>query len=297
MHRTQLTSLSADAIARSTTVRTNVRGQNKGHPARNQRPERNFNGRNGEQRSMSFTDRFTSRAGAYVASRPSYPPASIDAIFAGLGDPAMLAVADLGAGTGISSRLLAARGCRVFAVEPNAAMRAAAESGSGISWIDGTAERTTLADRAVDIVTAFQAWHWVDHPVALAEARRILRKRGRLAIVYNERDERDAFTAQYGEVVRRHATDATEQRRANALARAFGIDPPRTARAEFRNEQIVDRAGAHARAESSSYLPQSGPAAAALHADIEALLDRFAITDTIGMHLVTSVVCVDLGDE
>ena len=94
--------------------------------------------------------------------------------------------------------------------------------------------------------------------------------------------------------MRRHATDATEQRRANALAQALGIDPFRTTRAEFRNEQILDRAGAHARAESSSYLPQSGPSAAALHADIDALLDRFAVTDTIGMHLVTIVVCVDL---
>jgi len=246
---------------------------------------------------MSFTERFTTRAGAYVASRPSYPPAAIDAIFAGLGDPVTLAAADLGAGTGISSRLLAARGSRVFAIEPNAAMRGAAETGSGVSWIDGTAEHTTLADRAVDIVTAFQAWHWVDHPAAVAEARRILRPRGRLAIVYNERDERDPFTAQYGQIVRRHATDATEQRRANALAQALVIHPARTERAEFRNEQVLDRAGVHARADSSSYLPQRGPSAAVLHADIDALLDRFAVADTIGMHLVTSVVCVDLGGD
>jgi ubiquinone/menaquinone biosynthesis C-methylase UbiE len=243
---------------------------------------------------MSFVDRFTTRAGAYVASRPSYPSESIDAILAGLGDPDALTVADLGAGTGISSRLIADRGPQVLAIEPNAEMRKAAKSHPRVAWIDGTAERTTLSARCVDVVTAFQSWHWVDHPLAISEARRVVRPRGRLAVVYNERDEHDPFTAQYGDIVRRYATDATEQRRANALALALGIDPSRTTREQFRNRQTLDRAGAHARAASSSYLPQSGSAAAELHSAIDALLDRFAVTDTIEMHLVTTVVRIDL---
>jgi SAM-dependent methyltransferase len=243
---------------------------------------------------MSFTDRFSTRADAYVAGRPSYPPAAIDAIFEGLGDPPTLAVADLGAGTGISSRMLAARGPHVFAIEPNAAMRDAAQADPRIEWIDATAENTSLPDRSVDIVTAFQAWHWVDHALAVPEARRIVRPGGRLVIVYNERDERDAFTAGYGEIVRRYATEATEERRANALANALGLDPARTARIEFRNGQQLDRAGTHARAESTSYLPQSGPRALALHADIDALVGRFVVADLVEMHLVTTVVRIDL---
>ena len=59
---------------------------------------------------MSFTDRFSDLATAYVAARPSYPVESVDVLIEGLGDPASLAVADLGAGTGISSRVIAARG-------------------------------------------------------------------------------------------------------------------------------------------------------------------------------------------
>ena len=243
---------------------------------------------------MSSTERFTTRAGAYAASRPSYPVAAIDAVLVGLGDPAALTVADLGAGTGISSRLIAGRGPHVFAIEPNAAMRAAAAADGRIAWIDGTAERTTLADRSVDVVTAFQAWHWVDGPLATAEARRVVRPGGRLAVVYNERDERDPFSAAYGEIVRRYATDATEQRRAAALAQALGIDPARTTRQEFGHEQTLDRAGVHARAESSSYLPQRGPAAAAMHAEIDALLDRFAVSASRELRLITIVVAVEL---
>ncbi|WP_295618085.1 hypothetical protein [Chamaesiphon sp. GL140_3_metabinner_50] len=70
-------------------------------------------------------NRFSDRAADYVKYRPSYPAAVIDTILDGL-DAAMLVAADIGAGTGISARLLAERGVRVFAIEPNAAMSAAA---------------------------------------------------------------------------------------------------------------------------------------------------------------------------
>jgi SAM-dependent methyltransferase len=247
-----------------------------------------------QQETMAFTDRFTTRAGAYVASRPSYPSAAIDALFEGLGDPAALVVADIGAGTGISARLVAARGPRVLAIEPNAAMRGAASDDPRVEWIAATAERTTLADASVDVAAAFQSWHWLDHSPATAEARRIVRPGGYLAILYNERDERDPLTAGYGEIVRRHARDATEQRRANALANALSVDPARTTRAEFAHAQPLDRAGLHARAESSSYLPQSGAAAAAMHADIDRLLDRFGVTAGLEMKLVTIVIRIAL---
>jgi 2-polyprenyl-3-methyl-5-hydroxy-6-metoxy-1,4-benzoquinol methylase len=69
-------------------------------------------------------DRFSDRAADYVKYRPSYPMAAIDIILEGLGQTPLVA-ADIGAGTGISSRLLADRGVRVLAIDPNAAMRAA----------------------------------------------------------------------------------------------------------------------------------------------------------------------------
>jgi SAM-dependent methyltransferase len=242
---------------------------------------------------MSSTERFTSRADAYAASRPWYPTAAIDAILAGF-DPATLVVADLGAGTGISSRAIAGRGPRVLAIEPNAAMRGTAQPDPRIVWIDATAETTTLAEHSVDLAVAFQAWHWFDQAAVTAEVRRIARPGGRLAVAYNERSELDPFTAAYGAVVRRYATDETEQRRASALRSALGIDPDHTLRSEFVNAQTLDRAGVHARAESSSYLPQSGPAATAMHAEIDALFDRFAVTGAVRMGLVTTVVCIEL---
>ena len=242
---------------------------------------------------MSFTERFSDLAGAYVAARPSYPPESVDVIIAGMGDPASLAVADLGAGTGISSRVIAARGPLVYAIEPNAKMRDAAAPDPRVRWVNGTAEATTLPDASVDVVAAFQAWHWVDHPAGIVEARRILRPSGRLAAIYNERDERDAFTAGFGEVVMKYATDATEQRRADALAAFGAIDPARTQRFEYGNVHDLDRAGLHQRADSSSYLPKGNEAARTMHAELDTLFDAWQRDGVVNMHLVTLVVRVD----
>src|SRR5262245_30605191 len=89
---------------------------------------------------MRPTERFEDRAADYSRFRPSYPAAAIDAAFAGLGAPPTLVAADVGAGTGISSRLLASRGARVIAIEPNAKMRAAAGPHPFVEWRDGRAE-------------------------------------------------------------------------------------------------------------------------------------------------------------
>ena len=247
---------------------------------------------------MNPTERFTGRAGHYATGRPSYPAESIDAIFDGLGDPAQLTVVDLGAGTGISSRLLAERGAAVLAVEPNVAMRAAAESHPNVQWIDGTAERTTLPEGGADIVAAFQAFHWFDHAEALREMLRVLRPGGRATVVYNERDETDPFTAAYGEVIRRYKTDETEQRRDDgrelfASYRAWH----RVQRLAFGNVEPMDRAKMHARANSTSYLPHSGQAADDLHECLDALFDSYAQGGSVSMHMQTLVFLADAGAD
>jgi SAM-dependent methyltransferase len=242
---------------------------------------------------MSFTERFSGLASAYVAARPSYPLEAVDVLFAGLGDPAALVVADIGAGTGISSRLIALRGPRVFAIEPNADMRAAAEENERVTWVDGTAEATTLAAGSVDVVAAFQAWHWVDHAAGVAEAQRILRPGGRLAAIYNERDEREPFTAAFGALVAKYAIDATEDRRFTALRNVAAIAPERTQRFEYVNHTPLDRAGLHRRVESSSYLPQTGEAAQAMHLELDDLCTEFERDGVVPMTLMTIVVRVD----
>ena len=135
--------------------------------------------------------RFSDRVEDYIKYRPNYPKPAIDAILKDLASPSQLIAADIGAGTGISTRQLAERGVKVIAVEPNTAMRNAAIDGTpkhNIEWRDGTAEETNLLDASVDLVTCFQAFHWFDPEPTLLEFRRILKESGRLAVVWNNRD-------------------------------------------------------------------------------------------------------------
>src|SRR5439155_4436241 len=157
---------------------------------------------------MNPTLRFTDRAGDYVRYRPDYPAKAIDAVLGGLGDPALLVAADLGAGTGISARLLAERGVRVFAVEPNAAMRGEAAPHERVTWRDATAEATGLATESLDLLLCAQAFHWFRQRDALVEFHRVLRPRGRLALVWNSRDRSDRLTLGYVEAI--HAVNGED---------------------------------------------------------------------------------------
>jgi SAM-dependent methyltransferase len=241
---------------------------------------------------MSQTDRFTGRADAYVVGRPTYPPIAIDTLLAGLGDPQTLVVADLGAGTGISARAVAERGPRVIALEPNAAMRAKAEAHERISWVDGTAEATTLGEAAVDVAAAFQAWHWFDHDAAVCELRRVVRPGGRIALLAYERDENDDFTRAFGDIFRQHSLEPIEKLRADALARFTAI--PGARRTEYVNAQKLDRPGVHARLASSSYLPHEGEPQRAMLADADALFDRYSREEVVQIRLVTYLVIADV---
>jgi SAM-dependent methyltransferase len=236
-------------------------------------------------------DRFGDRAAAYAANRPHYPAAAIDAVLAGLGDPARLVVADVGAGTGISARLFADRGARVIAIEPNAGMRAQAKPHARVEWREGGAEATGLEERSVDVIVACQAFHWFVLPAAFAEFRRVARRRA--ALLQYERDERDAFTKEYGDVMRAYATDDTERLRRDGLGAFASFPDARVTRAVFPFSQRLDRRRLIGRAASSSYLPSGGAAADQLHRDLHALFERYADDGMVTLAMETYVLVAD----
>ena len=125
---------------------------------------------------------FTDKAEAYAKARPGYAPAALDFI-SGLVDNPGAAIADIGAGTGKFSVLLAERGFNVIAVEPNGDMRS--KLPDCVRAVDGTAEATGLPDASVDAVTCAQAFHWFDGEKFKAECRRILKPGGRIFVLYN----------------------------------------------------------------------------------------------------------------
>jgi len=243
---------------------------------------------------MDATERFTGRASDYVGGRPSYPPGVIDALFNGLRDPRSLIAVDLGAGTGISSRFLAASCAKVIAIEPNAEMREHAAQVANVEWVAGTAEATTLEPGISDLVVAFQAFHWFKHEAALREMKRIVRPGGRAALVYNERDDADLFTAEYSKIARKFATDQTEQRRDNGRGVFEAYPGWRTITVvNLPNAQTLGRDRLHARANSTSYFPKSGPNARELHASIDRIFDEYQRNEEVTMHMKTIVLIGD----
>ncbi|HOX38219.1 MAG TPA: class I SAM-dependent methyltransferase [Candidatus Brocadiia bacterium] len=132
---------------------------------------------------------FTSQADAYARSRPDYPERLIDILIECVGVKSGDKVVDIGAGTGIFTRQLAARGFTVTAIEPGEAMRSKAPPMSGVVWQDGTFEETGMPSESQAWATAAQAFHWADPARALPEIRRILKPGGYFSILWNNRTE------------------------------------------------------------------------------------------------------------
>jgi SAM-dependent methyltransferase len=135
---------------------------------------------------------FTGLADDYAKFRPSYAPQVATAILGYLGrKPASIDAADVGAGTGIWTRMLAARGLHsVVAVEPNDDMRERGietSRGTGIVWHKGSAEGTGLPHGSVDLVSMASSLHWADFDKACEEFHRILRPHGIFVALWNPR--------------------------------------------------------------------------------------------------------------
>lgn len=205
---------------------------------------------------------FTSKVADYVASRPDYPDALFDRLAEHAGLRPGITVADLGAGTGLLSEGLLERGAHVVAVEPNAAMRSAAErilgQTEGFRAVEGAAEATSLPAGSVDLVTAAQAFHWFDVEPARREVLRILKPEGRVALVWNDRVDSDPLQALLDQVFLRHGG---ERRTAMVDAERERADVPRffngAPTQSFRMPHVhwLDESGLLALAFSRSYMP------------------------------------------
>ncbi len=240
--------------------------------------------------------RFTSRVRDYVLYRPSYPAAVVDLLKQECGLYVGATVADIGAGTGIFTRLLLEGGLSVEAVEPNAAMREAAEAelggNSAFHSVAAPAEATGLENGSVDLVVAAQAFHWFNRAEALQEFRRILRSPKWVALIWNNRIENgSAFLEGYEAILRTYATDYLKVRHneiePDDLEAWFG-GGMRTA--TFPNRQQFDFTGVEGRLMSSSYAPQPDDERhSPMMAALRELFDRTAENGTVEFRYETQV--------
>ncbi len=227
------------------------------------------------------TTRFSDRVADYDRGRPGYPDAVYDAITGIAGLVPGAPVADVGAGTGISSAPLVERGFRVFAVEPNDAMRQAAVERLGardnFTALAGTAEHTGLATASTDLVLSAQAFHWFDPAPTRDEWHHILRPGGSAALVWNSRRATGSpMAVDYEDLLLRFGTDYLQVKHRGADPRRFSnFFRGSFETLRFDNVQHLDRDGLHARLFSSSYTPAPGqPGHQAMMAELNRIFER-----------------------
>jgi len=217
-------------------------------------------------------------AADYERVRPSYPTRALAVLADALDLHPGKRVAEVGAGTGKFTRLLALTGAQVIALEPVAAMRATlAELLPQVEVVDGLAEATGLADGAVDAVVAAQAWHWFDPAAALAEVERITKRRGRLGLVWNTLDETVPWVAEYSKIYRQWRTDAVPGHRDGTWRRFFDEVPGWTplSAEHIPNPYVTDREGVLGQALTSSVISTlDTDNRAQVRRELEAVLDR-----------------------
>ena len=235
---------------------------------------------------------FTGKAEDYARFRPSYPEAAVDWLRERTSGGA---VADIGAGTGIFTRLLLRRFAPVCAVEPNAAMRAAFRRFlPGTPCLDGSGEHTGLPGSSVELVTVAQAFHWLDEELFRREARRILRPDGKVAVIWNS-CVKNEFTLARDEVCQRYcprfrAGHAGKRSAAEGDAFLREVYFSEVEVASFDNPFVMDRAAFLGNMRSRSYALAPGDAGfARFEAELRKVFDRFSENGVVTERQLTEI--------
>jgi SAM-dependent methyltransferase len=185
----------------------------------------------------STIERFSNRVENYVKYRPDYPKETLHLFREEMNLQNDSVIADIGAGTGISARMFLENGNPVFGVEPNAAMREAAEN----------------------FLKEFP-FHWFDETKTRKEFKRILKKNGFVVLMWNERQlDTTAFLKDYEKLLIEFGTDYQKVRHENITKEILGgFFQADFREAVFQNGQTIDFDGLRGRMLSSSYIPSEG---------------------------------------
>ncbi len=220
--------------------------------------------------------RFGGREEVYSKYRPRYPPDIVKLLQSNVDLNESHVIADIGSGTGILSEIFLRNGNQVYGVEPNDDMRRMAEDYLSaypkFVSIRGSAEESNLGSASIDLVSVGQALHWFDLTRCRLEFLRILKEGGWVCVVYNERSSSDKVTADYGEIVRKHANRSIPM---NEYVPPSELFRSRYSRFDLPNEQSLDLDGLIGRAVSASYSPNYDEEGfSSLQHDLKELFDR-----------------------
>lgn len=156
---------------------------------------------------------------------------------------------------------------------------------------EGLANATGLANQCADAVLAAQAFHWFANEETLREFRRLLRPAGWVALMWNERDEKDPFTGEYGRLIRA-LPDAERIEGPRAYVGEILLQSPlfqEGRKIEVANMQELTEEGLLGRSFSMSYVPREAKAAESFAGSLRDLFARHEQGGQVVVRYVTSV--------
>lgn len=156
---------------------------------------------------MNSDNKFNGKGNSYYKYRPSYPKEYIDYLVKENNLNKYSKVFDVGAGTGILSEILAKRGLNVTAVEPNLDMAVFIQDLTkeylNLNFINTLAEDISYNKKDVDLITVAQAFHWFDINKFNKQCKNILKDSGKVALLWNVRDENDKIIKESFDICKR----------------------------------------------------------------------------------------------
>ncbi|WP_315122084.1 class I SAM-dependent methyltransferase [uncultured Clostridium sp.] len=202
--------------------------------------------------------RFSSRAKNYNKYRPSYPSEVISFLTEAIGLNKCSFIADIGSGTGISTRIFLDNGNTVYSVEPNEDMRQIAErllnGYSNFYSVAGSSESTNLQSESIDVIVAAQSFHWFDLIPTKNEFLRILKPNGFIVLLYNiRRNNSVGFMGEYLSLIKKYGEKYINESDDDFTSDFFADKT--VYEKVLHNPQIVDFEGLKGNLVSYSYMP------------------------------------------
>ena len=152
---------------------------------------------------------YSDRAHTYDM-RADYSQSGVNTILSRINIKPNSVIADIGAGTGKLTKILAQDGRRVYAVEPNANMRRYGVENTkhlDVQWSEGVGEATTLKDHSVDASFFGSSFNVVDQNLALNEVKRITNAGGWFVCMWNHRDLNDPIQSEIEKIILSYIPD------------------------------------------------------------------------------------------